>query len=312
MTNNPARESRSQPPARAVHGRRPAGVLAAAVPVMTASARWPAAARFTGAAGRGACKRIGGPVAVGYLPGRRGERLQRGGDRGLPRGRELAQDAGDQCPAPGGRLIHHLPPGGGDRDLHGTAVRAGAVAADQALAQQPVTHPPGRRRRDVQRPGQVYHPLRAPGGEHHQRPVLGDRGVLRRRAQRSGRHRHQGAARRQHRIHRRLIRCLLSHDHAPRLLLAHCNKFIVNLSSTANYRRPRQRAWSAMLGSWPAPPPARVRPAPSPWHNSGTAIPGREVTELAWHQAWQPGLDHVAPGVPSPCRQRAESSPGLL
>ncbi|HUY47194.1 MAG TPA: cation:proton antiporter [Streptosporangiaceae bacterium] len=77
------------------------------------------------------------PLAVGDLPGGGGERLQGGGHRRLLRSREPAQDAGDQRPPAGGRLVHHLPAGDGDRYLHRAAVRPGAVPADQALA-----HPP--------------------------------------------------------------------------------------------------------------------------------------------------------------------------
>ena len=47
-----------------------------------------------------------------------------------------------------------------------------AVPADEALAGQPVAHPPGRRRRHIEQPGQVHHPLQAPGRHHHQRSVL--------------------------------------------------------------------------------------------------------------------------------------------
>ena len=104
-------------------------------------------------------------------------------------------------------------PAGGDGDLHGPAVRPGPLPADQPLADQPVAHPPGRRGRDGQRRGQVHHPLRAAGREDHQRPVLGDRGVLRRGAQRHGRHRDQCPARRQHRVHRGLVYLVLRHCH---------------------------------------------------------------------------------------------------
>ena len=213
MANSPPRERRSQSPVRRPTPRS-AGAPAAASPVVIVPGAperdW---LRFTlaGAAGGGAGGRIRRPLAVGDLPGRGRERSQRGGHRRLLTGREPGQDAGQQRPPPGGRLIHHLPARRGDRNLHGPAIGAGPVPADQTLAQQPVTHPARGRRRDIERRGQIRHPLRAPGGKHHQGPILGDRDVVRGRAQRCGGHRHQRAARRQHRVHRGLVRHVLSH-----------------------------------------------------------------------------------------------------
>ena len=123
----------------------------------------------------------------------------------------LAKMPASRAAPTGGRLLHHLPARRGDRNLHGPAIGAGPMPADQALTPQPVTHPPRRRGGYRQRRGQVRYPLRAPRRKHHQRPVLSDRDVLRRRAQGSGDHRHQGSARRQHRVHRGLVCHVLSH-----------------------------------------------------------------------------------------------------
>ena len=146
--------------------------------------------------------RHAGHSLSGTSPAASGERPQRL-RRCLLRGhRQPFQDLRDQSAAPAGRLVDHPPARRGDRDQDRAAVAARPVPADQALAHQPVAHPPGRRRRDVQRLGQVHHPPRAAGRQHHQRPVLRDRGLLRGRTQRPGGDRDQGPAGRQHRVHR--------------------------------------------------------------------------------------------------------------
>ena len=142
------------------------------------------------------------PLAVRNLAGGVRERPQRLRHSLLRGHRQPFQDLRDQSAAPAGRLVDHPPACRGDRDQDRAAVAARPVPADQALAHQPVAHPPGRRRRDVQRLGQVHHPPRSAGRQHHQRPVLRDRGLLRGRAQRPGGDRHQGPAGRQHRVHR--------------------------------------------------------------------------------------------------------------
>ena len=133
----------------------------------------------------------------------------------------------DQRAAPGGRVVDHLTARRGDRDQHGAAVAAGTVPPDQALTRQPVAHPPGGRRRHVQRPRQVHQPARATGRQHHQRPVLRDGGLLRGRAQRPRGDRDHGPAGGQHRVHRGLIRRMLSHHTMPSVIFAICNKCII-------------------------------------------------------------------------------------
>ena len=133
------------------------------------------------------------------------ERPQRLRDSPLRGRRQPAQDLRDQRAAPAGGLVDHLPARRGDRHQDHPAVAARPVPADQALAHQPVAHPPGGRRRHVQRLGQVHDPPRPAGRQHHQRPVLRDRGLLRGRAQRPGGDRDHGPAGGQHRVHRRRV-----------------------------------------------------------------------------------------------------------
>ena len=123
--------------------------------------------------------------------------------------RQRREDLLDQRAAPRGGLVHHAPARRRHRHQHGTPVRPRPVPPDQPLADQPVAHPARRRRRHAQRRRQVHDPLRPARGQHHQRPVLRDRRLLRRRAQRPRRHRDQRPARRQHRVHHRRIRRIL-------------------------------------------------------------------------------------------------------
>ena len=149
--------------------------------------------------------RAGGPLAVRDLPRCCGKRPQRLGHRPLPPGREPGQDFRDQRPPARGRLVYHLPARGRDRHQHRTAVRPRPVPPDQPLAHQPVTHPARRGRGDAERRCQIHQSLRAPRRQHHQRPVLRDRGLLGGRAQRPGGDRDQSPARRQHPVNRALV-----------------------------------------------------------------------------------------------------------
>ena len=77
----------------------------------------------------------------------------------------------------------------------------GAMPAVQLLADQPIGHPPSCRRGYIKRGGEVRHPLRSPGGQHDQHPVLSGRGVLGGRPQRRRADRNQRPARGQHGVH---------------------------------------------------------------------------------------------------------------
>ena len=70
----------------------------------------------------------------------------------------------------------------------------GPVPLDQRLPDEAVAHPGDGRGGHVERGRQLARPLRSPGGQHHQRPVLGQRDVAVQPGQRSGGHRHQGPA----------------------------------------------------------------------------------------------------------------------
>ena len=128
--------------------------------------------------------RDGGPLAVRDLAGRLGERPQPVGHLCCTGPGSRARIAAISSRRRAVAWSTTCPPGRSDGHQHRPAVRAPPVPPDQALADQPVAHPPRRRRRHLQRPGQVCQPLRPPRGQHHQRPVLRDRGLLRRRAQR--------------------------------------------------------------------------------------------------------------------------------
>ena len=138
---------------------------------------------------------------LGNLARRGGERFEGRGDGLLLACGQLGQNVLDQDAPARRRLVHDLSASRSDRDHHRPAIRPGAMPAVQLLADQPIGHPPSCRRGYIKRGGEVRHPLRSPGGQHDQHPVLSGRGVLGGRPQRRRADRNQRPARGQHGVH---------------------------------------------------------------------------------------------------------------
>ena len=138
---------------------------------------------------------------LGNLARRGGERFEGRGDGLLLACGQLGQNVLDQDAPARRRLVHDLSASRSDRDHHRPAIRPGAMPAVELLADQPIGHPPSCRRGYIKRGGEVRHPLRSPGGQHDQHPVLSGRGVLGGRPQRRRADRNQRPARGQHGVH---------------------------------------------------------------------------------------------------------------
>jgi hypothetical protein len=132
MANRPPRERRSQSLAQPTHGTGPV----AAWPVASVGLRGRRQRAVTSSPRTRPARLPADRPATGRRgsPRPRPERVQRSGPRRLLADRELGQDAGQQGPPAGGRLLHHLPARRGDRNLHGPAIGAGPMPARQAVA----------------------------------------------------------------------------------------------------------------------------------------------------------------------------------
>lgn len=133
----------------------------------------------------------------------------------------------------------------------------GAMPAVQLLADQPIGHPPSCRRGYIERGGQVRHPLRSPGGQHDQHPVLSGRGVLGGRPQRRRADRNQRPARGQHGVHNgrfhQRLRLLCSSQYSHHATLGHTLIALRIQIARATYCRSGRGYGGALVSETPLP-----------------------------------------------------------
>jgi len=127
-------------------------------------------------------------------------KAQRGDDRGAVLVGHVGDDTGQVGTAAGGDLFDEAAAGGGEGQPYRAPVAGGAVAAGEALADEPVAHAGAGGGVDAQFGGDVDHALRAAGGQHDQGPVLGQGHLGVEVCQRAGGQPDHGPAGRQQRV----------------------------------------------------------------------------------------------------------------